>query len=360
MAEDEGESGQEKTEEPTSERIEKFREEGQIVRSTETTSLAVLASGVVSFMIFGHGLAREFIYGTRQIMGSHLFGENYSPTDAAFLFFTPILKVVAFIVLSLFAFVLIVSFAQTGLLFSPKSLMPRWDAVNPLEGFSKMFRKDNLFQMGKSILKVGALGFIVFASIKSHITEMTLLPNAHFFELLRWSGNLFFSIAVKVGSFLLVIAGLDYFYQWRSLHRKMMMSRQELKQEMKENQVSEHIQAKVKQIQKERAKRTIHKAVPKADVIVTNPTHFAVALSYKRSSDKAPRVVAKGMDLIAGLIRKIADENNVPIYEYPELARGLYRKVKVGHTIPGELYESVARVLSYVYKMHKRRLERRF
>ncbi len=362
MAEEE-EIGQEKTEEPSAERQEKFREEGQIVRSNETTSLAVMAAASISLIIFGDDLSRDFLQGTQELFGSRFFGQASSMdamTDTALLFMAPVAKTVAFISLSLFAGVLVVSLIQTGLLFSPKSLTPKLEALNPLEGFSKIFRKENIFQMGKNILKVFAIGAIVYFTLQSHLTQITLLPSASFWESIRWSGGLFFSLAVKVGIFLFLVAIIDYVYQWRALHKKMMMSRQELKQEMKENQVSEHVRAKVSQIRKERAKRTIQKAVPKADVIVTNPTHFAVALSYRRNADRAPKVVAKGADLIAALIRKLAAENNVPIYEYPELARGLYRKVRVGHSIPAELYESVARVLSYVYKMHKRRAERRF
>ena len=135
----------------------------------------------------------------------------------------------------------------------------------------------------------------------------------------------------------------------------MMMTRQEVKDEMKNQQLPEHVRSKVRQVQKERAKRSIQKEVPKATVIITNPTHFAVAIRYRRGVDTTPRVVAKGADQLAAIIREIATQNNVPIYEYPELARALYRKVKVGKFIPEECFEGVAKVLAFVFQMYRRR-----
>lgn len=348
------ESPGEKSEEPSSKREEDFRNEGQIARSPEVSSLIVLGSAAVAMIFFGAQLGRQIAEGTAgvfQFQAGNVLS-NFSLWMSAFA--APVMKTMGSILGVIFLVSLVAGLSETGIVFSTKSLAPKIDSLNPLEGLKRMMQMKTAVQFVKNLAKIGAIGWIAYSVIRDRIREIMLSSTLPLLSQIHWMLGLIATIAIKIGVFLLILAVVDYVYQWRSLRKKMMMSRHDLKEEAKENQVSDQVRGKVRQLQKERSKRTIQKEVPTADVIITNPTHFAVALRYKRSLDRAPRVVAKGMDQIALYIRKVAAEHNVVIYEYPELARGLYKQVKVGRTIPGDLYESVARVLAYVYQLHHR------
>ena len=349
---------QEKSEEPTSKREEEFREEGQVVRSQEISILmgliaAIAGLGLIGRRLFFHCL--DALQGTLQteIPGVRNGFMSFNPWLLTYAL--PVMNDLAIFLVFLFAVLLLVSLSETQFLFSFNFLAPKLSHIHPIEGLKKILNSKTLIQFLKNSLKITVMSAIAYSVLKNRLEEVLLLSSFSLVSGFRWSLSLLSALGIRIGLFLLTIAILDYFYQWHTLHKKMMMSRRDLKDEMKESQVSEHVRSKVRQIQKERAKKTIQKNVPKADVIVTNPTHFAVAIRYQRHTDRAPRVVAKGMDLMAAVIRKIAKENNVPIYEYPELARGLYRKVKVGGLVPVELYEAVARVLAYIYQIHQKR-----
>lgn len=348
-------AAQEKTEEPSGKRIDEFREEGQIARSPEFTSLIVLGSAVIGLLFFGSRLIHQFAVGTIGAFQYHAGHPLANFVSWFRIFAGPIVKTFAGFLGVVFAIVLVSSLSETGIIFSWKSLEPKFEPLNPLGGIQKLFQSRKLVEFVKNLLKLICISWIAFYVLTSHLNEIVLSSTLSLLAGFHWGVGLLKTISIRIGIFLAAISLLDYAYQKYSLYKKMMMSRQELKEEMKESQISEHVRGKVRQIQKERAKRVIQKEVPKADVIVTNPTHFAVAVRYDRSVDRAPRVVAKGTDRLAALIRVLATENKVPVYEYPELARGLYKKVRVGQSIPIELYESVARVLAYIYQIHQQR-----
>ncbi len=345
----------EKTEEPTGRREEQFREQGNIPRSQEISTLTTLigAMGVISWIspalsrLMTEGMGQAFNFSKGNFM-SQVFHWMH-------LFVEPVIGRLLIVTLTLMIISVFTNIAQVGFDAHTSKLNPQFDSINPLKGLQRFLSTQSLILFIKNFLKVSVIGYIAYQEMKgqwNNIVGISALPLG---MAASWTLKLLTPIIVKTSLFLTVIAVGDYTYQWFKIRKKMMMTRQEVKDDMKDMQLPEHIRSKVRQVQKERAKRNIQKEVPKATVIITNPTHFAVAVRYRRGIDTTPRVVAKGADYLAAIIREVAGQHNVPIYEYPELARALYRKVKVGKFIPEECYEGVAKVLAFVFQMYRRR-----
>ncbi len=354
MAEGAGDEAQEKSEEPSGKRVEEFRKEGKVVKSHEISSMVAVVSGLGALMILGPRLMSTL---RASIEGAFLMRESLP--EAASIWFhkfgMPVAEILLAFCAILFVSVFLASASQTGFLVAWKVLEPRLDRMNPLQGIKNIVSVQTLVQFTKNLLKTFIIGWIAYSELKDHVDELATVSVLSFVESFRWTIAILAKVTFRIAIFLGVLAVFDYLYQWYSLHKKMMMSRQELKEEIKQQELPEHVKTKVRRVARERSKRVIHKEVPQADVIVTNPTHYAIALRYNRSKESAPRVIAKGKDLMAKLIRDIATEHQVPFYEYPELARGLYRKVKVGQVVPVEFYESVAQVLAYIFRLYRRR-----
>jgi len=350
------ESGQEKTEEPTDQRLEKAREEGQGVRSQDLTTFVLFLTLLVIFSIIGPELGFRIQQSLQQVF---VVGP-YSPMDHAVvwvsLFLKPVLIQLIIIMVSLFGVALLCALMQSGFNVSLKKLEPKTESLNPLQGIKRLVSFQQYFQFFKSVLKMIVIAFIVYLEMNSHWQEVMNLSVLSLSQALRWSIEILSNITIRILIFLGAISLLDYLYQWFRFRNQVKMTRQELKDEHKENEVSDQIKSKVRQTANERAKKAIRKEVPMADVVITNPTHFAIAIRYNRFVDSAPRVVAKGKDLMAATIRALAKENNVPLYEFPPLARQLYKKVKVGQMVPPELYEGVAKVLGFIYRVYKKNI----
>lgn len=356
MAED---PAQDKTEQPTGKREEQYREEGQVARSMELTTVAVIIAFLMAMKMMGDTLFEELTHGFRfGLTVPHEKGLDPALQWAG-QFAWPALKTLLLIFLTYMFAAIAMSMAQTGVLLSWKALSPKFERVNPLEGVKRLFSMQAFVQFIKNFLKVTVIGFIIYSELNNRMEEMYALTDLALGNALTWTMSLLSIITLKVSIFLGVLAAGDYGYQWYSLRQQMMMTKQEVKDEMKESQVSEHVRTKVRRIAQERAKKSLKMEVPKADVIITNPTHFAVAIRYRRGVDKAPQVLAKGADLLAKTIRNLAEENRVPLYEYPELARKLYRTVKVGAYVPFDLYEAIAKVLTFVYRLNRKRRQLR-
>lgn len=347
------ESGQEKSEEPTGKREEEFRSEGQIAKSPEIGALLVVAASMICFASIGGSMGVKI---AASMEGAFVFIRDMAPGNPLLwlrAFAWPVLQEL----LILFAVLMVVciagSMAQTGIMITPKALNPKPGNLNPFKGIKRIFSMQTVVQLIKSSLKVIVIMAIVYYDQLGRMNEILMLPSLSLMASIAWMAHMIGVLLVKICIFMAAVALFDYLYQWFSTRKKMMMTRQEVRDEMKESEVSPHVRGKVRQMAQELSKRQIQKEVPKADVIITNPTHYAIAVRYRRYEDRAPKVVAKGKDLMAANIRRIAQENNIPMYEYPELARSLYRTVKAGKTIPSEFYEAVARVLSFIYKLRK-------
>ncbi|MEN9723524.1 MAG: flagellar biosynthesis protein FlhB [Pseudomonadota bacterium] len=249
----------------------------------------------------------------------------------------------------------ITSFSQIGPIFTFEPLSPDASKINPLQGFQRIFSGKQAIEAARVSAKVAILGWIAYALVKGQVLEASghlfVEPQAE----LRFYGAIAWKIILALTSVLLLFAGLDFFMQKREFNKGLRLTKQEAKQEAKERDGDPMIKARIRSIQRDMARKRMMQAVKTADVIVTNPTHFAVALVYDKQKMSAPRVVAKGADFLAQRIKKMAAEAGVPMVENVPLARALYKSVKVGQAVPRSLYQAVAEVLAYVYRLKNRR-----
>jgi flagellar biosynthetic protein FlhB len=231
--------------------------------------------------------------------------------------------------------------------------MPSLDKINPITGFGRLFSKRSLVELVKSLVKIFIIGYFIYRFMMKHTLQIPGLINAELIDSLQLTASLILDLVYQISAVMMVLAAFDYFYQWWAQKESMKMSKDDIKQEYKQMEGDPQIKGKIKQKQREMSMRRMMQEVPKADVIVTNPTHFAVALKYDQAM-LAPVIVAKGQDLLAQRIKEIAKENSVVIVENKILARALYAAVEIDQPVPPELYQAVAEVLAYVYKLKKR------
>lgn len=350
MAED---SDAEKTEPASAKRLEQAREEGDVPRSREVATFTVLMTAGAGLWMTGSDLIRQL--STALASGLALDREQVFNFDVLG---TRILTDVTRVLLACLPLglaVMVVALASPllvgGWLFSSKAFMPNFGKLNPMRGLGNMFSSNSLVELGKAIAKtvlVGSVAWLVVLQQKEAVfgllAEPLRLGSVHLLQMLASS---FLIIVAALG----FIAAVDGPYQMWHYANKLKMTRQELIQESKESDGNPQIKAKIRQMQREMAKRRMMADVPTADVVVTNPTHYAVALKYADGSRGAPKVVAKGSDEVAAKIREIAKENKVPMLEAPALARALHKHTDIGDEIPEALYAAVAEVLAYVFQL---------
>ena len=349
------ESDLEKTEPASPRRLDKAREEGQVVRSRELNTFALLAAGVGGLWIGGPDLYRNL----SEIVHSGLWFDARLGRDTGVMLAvasrSAIQAVMALLPLFgvLAAVAILSSLALGGLLFSAKPLEPKFERLNPAKGLQRMLSSQTLVELVKTLAKATAIG-IVGAMVIWHYRDqmiglMRSTPSA---ALTEGMSLVALCCALIVGSLLLIVL-IDVPWQLWSHYKKLKMSREDVRQEHKESDGDPHVKGRIRQQQRAMARRRMMAEVPRADVVVTNPTHFAVALKYQDGQGGAPRVVAKGSDLLAARIRKLAEEHGVPMLGAPPLARALYRNVDLGREIPAELYTAVAEVLAWVYQLRR-------
>ncbi len=346
-------SGEDRTEQPTSKRLEEARKKGQIPRSTELNAAAVMLLGGGALYFMGSSLGTQLY----QLMRSGLSLTRDQALDErlalvrfghaalhAFLACAPVLG------LTLIA-ALAAPLAIGGWNLSFAALAPDFSKLNPASGVERIVSPRSLVELAKALAKFVFIALVAGCLLWSNAGELMGLGaepiNAGLGHAARLAGHSFLILAGTMG----LIAAVDVPYQLWQHNQKLKMTRGEIKQEARESDGSPEMKGHIRRAQHELARRRMMQEVPKADVIVTNPTHFAVALRYDDQRMRAPIVVAKGADLIAARIREIATENNVPIFEAPPLARALHRNVEIGGEIPGNLYVAVAQVLTYIYQL---------
>ncbi|MBP2650229.1 MAG: flhB [Firmicutes bacterium] len=346
---------QEKTEEATPKRKEESRQKGQVAKSAEVNSAFVILSAFLALKMIG-----PYIY-TELTMFMRFMFTDFSTTDFTIdgmqviliNFIIVFLKTSLPIMLVIMVISVAVGFLQVGFVFSTEALMPKFDRINPLSGITKLFSKRSLVELVKSLLKVGIIGYFIIRFVINETGKIPELINADLFDTLQYVGSLIVNLAFQIGGVMLVLAAIDYFYQWWEHNQSLKMSKQEIKEELKQTDGNPQLKGKIKERQRAMAMQRMMEEVPKATVIVTNPTHFAVAIKYD-STMSAPEVVAKGQDFLAERIKSLARENKVVIVENKPLARTLYASVDIGGSVPPELYQAVAEVLAHVYRLKKR------
>ena len=359
MAEDNSNSDMDKTEEPSQYRIDEFRKRGEVASSKELTSVLVLASAFVTMIA-----SSAYVYETLATFIDWVYSLDFSTAYEEKQFsivvhksLMTMLMCAAPVCFITFCSSIISNIAQFGFLYSPDVLSLKWDRVNPVSGFRRLFSMRSVVEASKGILKFFIIFMIVYIFMKDEVTTFTGYLHIDFIQGFSYGGG----IAIKVVLFILVglllIALFDLSYQKISYYNRLKMTREEAKRERKEHEGNPEIRQRIRNIQKELSKKRMMQDVPSSDVIVTNPTHISVALKYDIKTMSSPRVVAKGVDLIALNIRKIAKEHDVPMVENIPLARSLYKAVKVGGFVPRNLYKAVAEVLSFVYRLKKKNIK---
>ncbi|MCP1651263.1 flagellar biosynthesis protein FlhB [Pseudomonas sp. GD04087] len=353
----ENDSSEDKSEEPTEKRRREAREKGQLPRSKELNTLAVLVAGAGALLMYGASLADALM---RLMRGSfELDRATVMNSESMLNLLVAAAKIAGDgvwpILAVLLAAALIGPVSLGGWLFSAEALAPKFSRMNPLEGLKRMFSVRSVVELSKALVKfavVLAVAILVLRSDQDDLLAMSHEPMEqaliHCARVVGWS-------AFWLACSLMLIAAFDVPYQLWDNRQKLMMTKQEVKDEYKDSEGKPEVKAKVRQMQREMANRRMMQAVPQADVVITNPTHFAVALQYDPAATGAPKLLAKGNDFMALKIREIAQEHKVTVLESPALARAVYYSTELDHEIPAGLYLAVAQVLAYVYQLKQYR-----
>lgn len=353
MAEDDN---GEKTEEATQQRREDFRKRGQVAQTKELATVFSLFASVLGMWILGRFFFVQLLEVFQKSFGEFLVEAVRSGTwSGAFMYAS---KKVALLVSPLFGLLWLASFFsstfQIGFLINEEALQFNLAKINPLEGVKRIFSLRSVVEGLKALAKVFCVGAVVLLILRSEIFELPKLVYFSIEEIFQFVGTLTIKLLAGVGLLMLALSAMDYFFQRFDLEKKMRMTKQEVKEEHKSREGDPLIKARIRRTQREMASRRMMEEVPKADVVITNPTHIAVALKYDAMSI-APKVIAKGAGVVAEKIKALAKEHNVPVMENKPLARVMFKTLKIGQTIPRELYTAVAEILSYVYRLRRKR-----
>ncbi|HEY9723908.1 MAG TPA: flagellar biosynthesis protein FlhB [Oscillatoriaceae cyanobacterium] len=349
--------GQEKTEKPTPRRLSEARKKGQVAKSLDVNTGVMLLVGILAIKWQFSAIGQQMVELTTRLFTDLPTGDFSKDSFYHLLIFLGerFGLMIAPLLLVLLISGLLVNYLQVGVLFTSEPLKPNLEKINPLSGLKRMFSLRSVVETLKAILKMAVVGVIVYQVIRNHYSE---LAGAILLDKIGVA-NLFAQTAWEIcwkAVFALVIFGLlDLFYQRWDYERGLKMTKQEIRDEAKQSEGDPLIKGRIRRAQREASRRRMMAEVPKATVVITNPTHFAVALRYDRGSMDAPKVVAKGVDLVAQRIKAIAGEADVPIVENKPLARELYKKVEIDETIPEELYTAVAEILVVIQRLNKRK-----
>jgi flagellar biosynthetic protein FlhB len=345
----------EKTEKPTPKKRRDAREEGQVLQSKEVTSAFMLLATFLGLKVFGKymlGYLIKFMTNIYKAIENvdKIFYENnlmigFTKIITAFLGLVTPMLFIAFIS------ALMINYLQVGFLLTTKPLKIKLNRINPIEGFKRLFSKRALVELIKSILKIFFIGYVAYSFMKKNITQVMSLSRLEPTIILENFTGLAFSFSIKIIGVLIVLAFLDYFFQWWEYEKNLMMTKQEIKEEYKQTEGDPLVKSKIREKQRRIAMSRMIQEVPKADVIITNPTHIAIAIKYDKDLYEAPYIIAKGVDLIAENIKKVGKEHSIPMVENRPLARALYDSTEIGDLIPEDLYEAIAEVLAYVYSL---------
>jgi len=352
---DEGGTG-EKTEQATPRRREEARKKGQIFKSTDLNAAVILLAGAIAlYLSMNYMIDSISGFTSVYILDRTLSDFSHEYIYAMFLEAFVILgKLLLPVLLATFIAALLITYLQVGFIFSAEALTPKLERLNPVEGFKRIFSKRALVELAKALCKVIVSGYMVYSVLKKYYYVLPRFVDMELAYSIKVLSIIFFEMALKVGVIFFIIGVIDYLYQWYEYEKSLKMSKYDVKQEYKQTEGDPMVKSRQRQIQREAAMRRMMAEVPKADVVITNPTHFAVALQYTYQQMEAPVVVAKGQDFVALKIKEIAKANDVVIVENPTLARTLYYSTDIGDIIPEELYQAVAEVLAFVYRQKKK------
>ncbi len=354
---DEDEDKSSKTEEPSERKLTKAREQGNVPKSREVNNFFVLLAILVAILTtlhFAWARLLNLFGGTFSELGFKR-ASNASEVGGSMVFMVQEMFIVlapTFLLLLVFAY--FGGFIQNGFVASVEPLKPKLSKISLIKGFGRLFSMRSFAEFLKSLAKMVVLGAVIYFILYIHMEEIVVLTDKTVMDTAMTVEVILVRIILAVLAIAGLIAVADFLFQKAQFMKDQRMSRKELKDEYKETEGDPHVKGRQKQIRLERARTRMMQEVPNADVVVTNPTHYAVALRYDKEKEQAPRIVAMGVDNIALRIREIATENDVPLFEDPPLARRLYSDAELGEEIPLDMYEAVAKVVAFIYGLKKR------
>jgi len=347
---------QEKTEQATPKRLSKAKEEGKVPKSAEFNSAFILLFGFLSLSFIASDILTKLIHGFR-VFYQEVGGMTLDMESVAYYlkvglqsFFGLIIPFIATISIVAVA----VNVAQVGFMFSTKKLQPKFSQLNPITGLKKIVSPKSLVELIKGLIKLSIVGVIAYTTLMSHEGEYMLLAYASIYNIINFISSLVYTLGLRIAIALVFFAILDFAYQKWQFKREMKMSKVEIKDEHKQAEGDPLLKSQIRSLQLQRARVRMMDAVPEADVIITNPTHIAIALKYDPGKSAAPIVLAKGARKIAEKIKAVALENGIPIVENKPLARSLLKTCEIGKEVPLELFKAVAEVFAYVYSLRNR------
>ena len=348
---------QERTEQATPRKRAEARKKGQVANSREIASVAVLLAGLSTLYLFGAHIYNHI----KSLMQDTFFmiaAPNLSLSEFLSFGNTVVERVIVMVLpvmIAVFAAALLSNLLQVGWLLSWEAVTPKLSKISPIKGAQRLFSRQTLMELFKSLAKLVIVGVIAYVTVKGEMDRVPLLADMEVQAILLYILKIAFKIFIKVSIAMIFLSGLDYAFQKWQYEQRLKMTKQEVKEEFKRTEGDPLVKSRIRRIQHEVAKRRMMQEVPKADVVVTNPVHLAIALRYESARTSAPIVLAKGAGEVAERIKALAAEHNIPIVEKKELAQNLYKMVEIGSEIPSMLYQAVAEVLAYVYQLKGRK-----
>lgn len=350
---------EEKTEPGSPKKRREAREKGQVPKSRELVTAVLLIITFWAMKTFSSWMLGDLIEEVKLGLTFPKDLESFFTTSGITKFY--IQKALAFMkilapVLGFGVLVsLVVNYVQVGVIFTAKPIIPSFNKMNPIEGFKRIFSRQAFVEFLKSNFKIMLIGYFIYSYLFKNYAIIPDLMNMDVRQTAAYIGDMLYNIGIRAGSVLFILAIFDYGFQVWEHERNLKMTKQEVKDEYKQTEGNPQIKGRIREKQRQMAMRRMMSEVPKADVVITNPTHFAIAVKYDPVKSESPTVLAKGKDLIAKQIREKAKEHNIPLVENPPLAQTLYKTVEIGQNIPSDLYKAVAEVLAYVYNLKNQR-----
>jgi flagellar biosynthesis protein FlhB len=343
---------EDKTEKATPKRRREAREKGQVLKSNEVSSALLLLSSFFALRLFGPYMFNRISGFAKKVITEYTKLDFYNISTVMKLFLETV-TVLGLTMLPLLGVVvvtgLVTGYAQVGFLFTTKTLSFKFERLNPLNGIKKIFSVKSIAELLKSLFKVIIIGYMAYSYLRSQEKHIVNLMSTDVIGTASFIGITSINLAIRISIVLIILGAMDYGYQWWEYEKNLKMSKQEVKEEYKQTEGNPEIKSKIKQKQRQISMRRMLMEVPKADVVITNPTHYAASIRYDAEKEDAPVVTAKGCDYMALRIREKALKNGVEVVENKVLARNIYENVEIGDKIPHELYQAVAEVLAYVY-----------
>lgn len=351
---------EERTEKATPKKRREARERGQVFKSVELSSAVTLIIGLLALKLASTFMMDKLYRAYNRYLQGFALVEQLDTYNGVMAVIKEILYTVALAIFPMCGLVMVaglaINFFQVGFIFTTRPLMPNLNRINPIEGLKRLFSKRTLVELLKSLLKLAIVGCLCYREFMADIGSLAQMAQWGVNRSLLAVSDMAFGIGIKMAVVFIILSVFDYFYQWWEYEKSLRMTKQELKDEYKEVEGNPLIRSRIRERQRQMSLRRMMQEIPRADVVITNPEHFAVALRYDPEEHDAPVVVAKGQDYLALKIKEVAKKYGVYIVENRPLAQMLYKSTEIGQTIPPELFRAVAEVLAFVYSMKGKRI----